>query len=182
MLRRDRQLRTQIYQVKDAALFAVGLWVAHFWRDHFPEEWLFWKFGAIDPFARFIWIYLVIIPGVPLILESMGFYQRPVFASRRETAWILLKACAMATVGVILVIYLSRQNTLARGVIVMFGAISFILVFLSEELMRAGYRSRFGQLQMKRRFVLVGAPEDTARMKMELRDKNVDNIEILADL
>ena len=68
MLRRDRQLRTQIYQVKDAALFAVGLWVAYFWRDHFPEEWLFWKFEAIDPFMRFAWIYIVIIP---LILKTL---------------------------------------------------------------------------------------------------------------
>jgi len=182
MLRRDRQLRTQIHQVKDAALFALALWVAHFWRDHFPTEWLFWKFEAIDPFAKFTWIYLIIIPGVPLILESMGFYQRSVFASRRETAWTLLKGCAMATVGVILVIYLSRQNSLARGVIVLFGAVSFILVYLSEELLRAGYGSRYGQLQMRRRFVLVGAPEDTARMKTELHGKNVDNIDILAVL
>ena len=135
MLRRDRQLRTQICQLKDAALFALGLWLAHLWRSHFPDNCLFLKFDPIDSFDAFIWLYLIIIPGAPLVLESQGFYQRPISATRRETAWLLFKGCFVAAVGVILFLFLFRYN-LARGVIVLFAAISFALVLVSEELMR----------------------------------------------
>ena len=180
MLRRDRQLRTQIYQLKDAALFALGLWLAHFVRYHAPAELLWWTFAPIDTFDNFIWLYLIIIPGVPLVLESQGFYQRPLFASRSETAWALLKGCLLATVSVILVMFLFRI-ALARGVIVLFGIISFVLVFLSEELLWRAYKSRFGELQLKKRVILVGAREDTARMREELRGKLYGDLQILAE-
>lgn len=181
MLRRDRQLRTQLYQLKDAALFALALWLAHFIRFNVPAEFLWWTFDPIDSFDRFVWLYLIIIPGVPLVLESQGFYQRPLFASRRETVWLLLKGCTLATVGVILVMFLFRES-LARGVIVLFGFISFVLVFLNEELLRLAYKSRFGELQLSKRVILVGAKEDTSRMRVELREKRHDDLEILAEV
>jgi exopolysaccharide biosynthesis polyprenyl glycosylphosphotransferase len=180
MLRRDRQLRTQIYQLKDAALFAMGLWLAHWLRFHTPEELLLWRFEPIATFDKFVWLYLIIIPGVPLVLESLGFYQRPIFASRRETAWQLFKGCVLATVGVILVMFLFKTE-LARGVIVLFGFVSFGLVFLTEELLRLAYKSRFGELQLKKRVILVGAREDTGRMREDLRHRELENMEVLAE-
>jgi len=180
MLRRDQQLRTQIYQLKDAALFALGLWLAHWLRFHAPDQLLWWKLDAISPFDKFVWLYLIIIPGVPLVLESLGFYRRPMFASRRETAWQLLKACVLAAMGVILVMFLFKIE-LARGVIVLFGFVSFGLVFLTEELLRLAYKSRFGELQLKKQVILVGATEDTRRMREDLRTRKHENLEVLAE-
>src|SRR6266542_261767 len=174
MLRRDRQLRTQIYQLKDAGLFALGLWLAHFVRYHAPAELLWWPFDPIDTFDKFVWLFLIIIPGVPLVLESQGFYQRPLFASRRETAWTLFKGCLLTTVSVVLVMFLFRRN-LARGVIGLFGTISFGLVFLSEELLRLAYKSRFGELQLKKRVILVGAKADILRLWEDLRANRHDD-------
>jgi exopolysaccharide biosynthesis polyprenyl glycosylphosphotransferase len=181
MLRRDRQLRTQIHQLKDAALFALALWLAHLIRYHLPSEFLGWRFEPIATFDRFVWLYLIIIPGVPLVLETQGFYQRPLFASRRETAWLLFKGCLVATIGVILVTFFFRESP-ARGVIVLFGFVSFTLVFANEELLRLAYRSRFGELQLTKRVILVGAKEDTLRMRADLRDRRHDDLEILAEL
>src|SRR5262245_18647090 len=164
MLRRDRQLRTQVFQLKDAALFALALWLAHLLRDYLTGDFLGRVFEPIEPFERFVWLYLIVIPGVPLVLESKGFYQRPLLGSRRETAWILFKSCVLVTVGVILVMFLFRY-TLARSVIILFGCISFVLVFLNEEILGMAYKSRFGELQLKKRVILVGAREDTARMR-----------------
>jgi len=183
MLRRDRQLRTQIYQLKDAALFALGLWLAHLIRHCAPSKLLLWTFAPIEPFDQFVWLYLIIIPGVPLVLEAQGFYQRALFASRRETAWMLFKSCAMATIGVILVMFLFRI-TLARSVIALFGVVSFALVMANEELLRLAYRTRFGQLQLKKRILLVGASADTARMREELkaRQQQHEDLEVLGEL
>ena len=181
MLRRDRQLRTQIHQLKDAALFALALWLSHLIRYNLPSEFLGWKFEPIAAFDSFVWLYLIIIPGVPLVLESQGFYQRPLFAPRRETAWLLFKGCLLATVGVILVTFLVRESP-ARGVVVLFGFVSCALVFLNEELLRFAYRSRFGELQLTKRVILVGAKEDTSKMRVDLRDKRHNDLEILAEI
>src|SRR6185436_14512386 len=117
MLRRDRQLLTQILQLKDAALFALGLWVAH----QFRAEWFlsYFEKGPIEPFAQFAWLYLLIIPGAPFILESQGYYQRPLLCSRWQTAWMLLKGCALITLGIVLLMFFFKL-TLARSVIVLF--------------------------------------------------------------
>ena len=181
MLRRDRQIRTQIGQLKDGLLFALGLWLAHVLRSHFPSEILFWKFEPIDPFDQFVWLFLIVFPGAPLVLESVRFYRRPLFGTRLETAWPLFKGCFIVAVGVILFLFLFRY-TLARGVIVLFAAISFLLVFISEELMRMFYRSRLGELQIKKRMLLLGSAEDRQRLRDEIKSKEIENIEIVGEV
>lgn len=182
MLQRDRQLRTQVYQLKDAALFALGLWLAHSLRAAVAPEFFGWSFDPIHGFEQFVWLYLIIIPGAPLILESQGFYQRPAFCSYRETAWLLFKGCVLVTVGVILVMYFFRLTDLARGVIVLFGFISFGLVFLTEEILKTAYRSRFGENQLKKRVILIGAVEDTRRMREEFFQRKQYDLDVLAEL
>lgn len=162
-------------------MFALALWLAHLVRKFFTGEFMGWVSEPIESFDKFVWLYLIIIPGVPLVLESQGFYQRPLLGSRRETSWLLLKSCVLATVGVILVMFLFKSYTLARGVIILFGVISFVLVFVSEEILRAAYRSRFGEAHLTKRVILVGAPEDTARMRADLEVRAKDNIEVLRE-
>jgi exopolysaccharide biosynthesis polyprenyl glycosylphosphotransferase len=180
MLRRDRQLRTQIYQFKDAALFVLALWLAHFirWQLSAAEV---WDRPVVQPFSEFAWLYLIIAPGAPLILELQGFYRRPLFCSRWLTAWVLLKSCVWVTFGVIGVLFLFQMN-LARLVIIFFGAISYLLVFLSEELLRWAYRSKFADWQFRKRVLLVGARKDTDRTRAELEAKVEEGLEIVGEL
>src|ERR1051325_7466659 len=53
MLRRDQQLRTQIQQLLDAALFAISLWLAHLWRESWAPYFLridfFYQFVTLGP-------------------------------------------------------------------------------------------------------------------------------------
>ena len=179
MLRRDQQLRTQIYQVKDAALVVLALWLAHVLRSHLSLDFLGGR--AAQPFAEFAWLYLIIVPGAPLVLELQGFYRRPLLCSRWATAWILLKSCTLVTLSIVGVLFLFQMN-LARGVIILFGAVSFVLVYLSEELLRLAYHSRFGQMQLQKRVLLVGTPADTARTRAELQAKGRDGLEIVGEL
>jgi exopolysaccharide biosynthesis polyprenyl glycosylphosphotransferase len=180
MLRRDRELRTQILRVKDAVLFASGLALAHFLRSLWHVDLLPGP-HPVESFGHFAWLYFVIIPGAPFVLESQGFYRRPLFCSRPLTAWILLKSCALVVLGVILVMFLLKIN-LARTVIVLFGLTSFALVWCSEEALRVSYRSRFDPLHFKKRVLLVGTREETARMRSELIVKTDESIEIIGEL
>jgi exopolysaccharide biosynthesis polyprenyl glycosylphosphotransferase len=179
MLRRDKQFLTQILQLKDAALFASALWVAH----QFRAEWFlpYFEKGEIESFTSFAWLYLVIIPISPFILELQGYYQRPLFCPRHVTAWMLLKACTLMTFVVIVSMFLFKL-TLARTVIMLFGPVSFALLFLSEELMRKIVRSRYAQTQLRKRVVLVGSPEDTLRLRKDLVTAGTDALDVVGEL
>lgn len=179
MLRRQQQIRAQVQQWVDAGLFALAFWLAHTaravavnYRPGMPE---------IQPFDQYLWLYLLIIPGALFLLKALGFYNRPLLFSRRETAWALSHAAVIAVLGVISALFLRKQE-LARSVIFLFGAFSFLLVMGKEELLRRWLLSKLGQEQMKRRLVLIGTPEDTAQIERDLDAKARGTVEVLARL
>ena len=180
MLRRDRQIRMQIHQLMDACLFAVGFWLAYELRSD-PNIMDLFSLGPVEQFDSFVWLYLILIPAAPMILEAQGFYSRPMLCSRKATFWPLFKGCLFIALGLIMVLFFFRM-TLARGVLVWFGCISFCLVWFKEELLRMAFKSKFGRAQYRRRFILVGTGKETARMRDELKARSQEGIEILAEL
>jgi exopolysaccharide biosynthesis polyprenyl glycosylphosphotransferase len=169
MLHRDRQIRLQVYQFIDGGLFALGLWLGWVIRYHWrglPIEGLN-QVDSISDFGHYFWLFLVVIPATPLILEWQGYYERTIFAPRRLVAWQLAKACALAAVFLVLTDFMLRLNG-ARGVYVLFGVCSFGLMVLKGELFRWAYQSELGQAQFKRRVVFVGAPEDTRQLQQSV--------------
>jgi FlaA1/EpsC-like NDP-sugar epimerase len=167
MLRRDRQLRIQVYQFIDGGLFALALYLG--WWIRFHWKGLPW-FGLdnvdkINGFgAEYFWLFLVVIPMTPVILDWQGYYERPIFSPRRLVFWQLGKACLIATVGLILIQFMLRREG-ARGVFVLFGLLGFGLMMVKEEILRWAYQTQFGQAQFKRRIILVGAEVDTQSLR-----------------
>lgn len=163
-------MRMQIHQLMDACLFAVSFWIAYELRfDPLVIEW----FNLPPPppeLASFYWIYLLLIPAAPLVLESQGFYERPINGSRRSMMWPLLKGCFLITVGLVLAFFFLREfaGQLARTMVVWFGVISFGLVSVKEEILRWVFQSELGQAQYRRRFILVGTGQtENAEGKMQ---------------
>lgn len=180
MLRRDRQMRMQIHQLMDACIFAVSFWVAYELRaSDTIQEWL--GVPAIAPFEEFFWHYLILIPVSPLVLEAQGFYDRPMIAPRRHTLIQLFKGCLFISVGLTLALYFSRLQ-IARFVPIGFGAIAFCLVYLKEELLRLAARSKLAKSQHRRRFLLLGTREETARMREEIRRRPESGVEIIREM
>ena len=182
MLRRHRQLRTQLHLLIDIVLFVIGFWLAHTLRDtlyHFFPT----KVDPIAPFSKFFWLYPVMILLTPAALLASGFYNRPMLASRRVVLWNLFKGASYITVALIAVMFFFRTATdLARGVIVLFGFLSFLLVWLKEELFRYGLSSKFGQAQIQRRFILMGRNEETKNFEATLKDNRFEGIAVLAHI
>ena len=170
-----------MHQLIDACVFVVSLWVAHLWRSH----WRISVLGGapeIGPFDQYLQLSVFIFFLAPLVLRANGFYNRPILSARRNTLWTLLKSCLVITVTVVLVIFLLRAHNLARSVVILFGFVGFVLVFAKEELVRWGVQSQLGQSQFKKRLILIGAPEDTARLRAELAGKPQDGTEIVMEL
>src|SRR5579885_3651287 len=117
MLRRHQQLRRQVHQWLDLALFVIAFWLAHLLRDvAFMGKFVGWVpllgtwlerklTDPISPFYNYMGLYLVILPLAPFVLRAQGFYNRPLFVSRRQTVWALFKACVLLSLAVIFAIF-----------------------------------------------------------------------------
>jgi exopolysaccharide biosynthesis polyprenyl glycosylphosphotransferase len=180
MLRRDRLIRMQVNELLDACLFAASFWVAYLVRSN-PRVIDLFRLDDVSPFDAYVWLYLILIPIAPFILEAQGFYNRPLFCSRLTTAWLLFKGCLFTTLGLILALFLFHSG-IARLVTVLFGGISFILLFAKEEALRRAFRSQLAREQYRRRFLLIGSPEETGRMREDLRSKSLEAMDVVAEL
>ena len=181
MLRRDRQMRAQVNQLVDAFFFAVSFWLMLVLRaDPQIIAWLNLKSMPPDAFENVGWLYFVLIPGAPFVLELQGFYNRPLLGPRRAILWPLFKGCVLITIGLVFAVYALHLNV-PRWVIVWFGCLSFALVYLKEEILCSVYKSKLVQAQYKRRFILVGASNEIARIRHELEKQADEGIEIMGE-
>jgi exopolysaccharide biosynthesis polyprenyl glycosylphosphotransferase len=182
MLQRDHHFRTQVQQVADVCLFAMAFGLSFALRGNQTFSRLFFGLDAVsgDTFYRIVWLYLVIFPFVPPILESQGFYNRRMTGSRPVMIWSLIRGCFIVTIGLVLFIYLLKL-VVPRGVVTLFGIISFGLVFLKEEIMRWVLNSRLAKSQYQRRIILAGIPSEMARLRQMLESRAPDTIAIAAE-
>jgi exopolysaccharide biosynthesis polyprenyl glycosylphosphotransferase len=180
MLRRSRQIQTQLQQLLDACLFAAAFALAYLIRANEAVAELL-RLGPPSPFEDYVWLFLIVIPAGPLLLGASGAYDRPLLAPRKTISWGLLKACAATTSGLILVVY-TFHLTLARPVLLIFGLTSFGLVYAKEEIMRLVYQNRFAISQFRRRFMLVGTRAELARIRQDLQTRPEVGLEIVAEL
>ena len=180
MFYRDRQIRRQTQQLLDAGLFALSFWLAYQLRANAVILDLF-NLEPIYPFDSYSWLYLILIPMAPLILEAQGFYRRPLSCPSRRTAWLLFKGCALMSLVLVLTLFLFR-TLMARWVVVWFGVLSFGVVFAKEALMQWARQSKLAQGQYRRRVILAGIGPETSRMWTELKAKSADEVEVLATL
>lgn len=180
MLSRARQIRVQLHQLLDACLFALAFALAYLLRtDSLVMDVL--GLNPPSPFGHYVWLYLVLIPAAPLLLEANGFYDRPLVGPRKGVIWPLAKGCFLTTIILIITVYFFRL-TLARSVIVWFGFISFGLVLLKEELLRLLYQSKLTKAQLKRQFILAGTTDGITRMRTHFQTRPLEEIEIVAEL
>jgi exopolysaccharide biosynthesis polyprenyl glycosylphosphotransferase len=181
MLKRDRQIRMQIHQLMDVCLVAVSFWLAFELRaDVFVTE-LFRLERVALPFQDYMWMYLLIIPAAPLVLEAQGFYTRPLIPSRRTTVWMLLKACVVLSLGLILVLFFAR-TVVPRWIVIWFGCISFGLILIKEELLRLAAKGRAAMEPYQRRFILAGTPAENSRVRRDLERNSQDEIRVVLEL
>lgn len=180
MLQRERKNRRQFHQLLDACLFALSFWLAYQIRSS-PEIIELFRLDPIKSFDEYAVLYIILIPVAPLVLETQGFYRRPLFASRRSTAWMLFKACVVMSLGLVLSLFVFRL-LIARWVVIFFGCIGFILVFAKEELFRWLARNSASREQYRRRFILVGSSDETSGLQTELAAKLEEEVDIPAQM
>src|SRR6266404_6340916 len=71
MLRRHRLIRMQIHQLMDASLFAASFWLAYVVRSD-PTVIDLLGLNPVNEFRNYVWLYLILIPAAPFVLEASG--------------------------------------------------------------------------------------------------------------
>jgi exopolysaccharide biosynthesis polyprenyl glycosylphosphotransferase len=170
----------QMHQLVDSCVFALSFWLACKVRENAVLMDTF-DLAPVSSFRSLAWLLLILIPAAPLVLEAQGFYARQSFCSRGATLWPLLKSCLIMSLGLVFMLYLFKV-LIPRGVLVWFGVISFLLMLAKEELLRFISTRKLTHGQNKRRFLLVGTGEETARMRAVLGSHAEEGVEIPAEL
>jgi exopolysaccharide biosynthesis polyprenyl glycosylphosphotransferase len=182
MLQRQRQIRAQVQKGFDALLFGLSLLLAYILRSNFKTAFsVFGGYPNIEELHYFTWLFPVVILIGPLLLELQGFYDRTLLTRRASTIWQLAKGCILAVVVLMSLLFVLKM-TLARAVILLFGPVSFLVLLLKDEAVRMWNQTKFGQSQFKRRFILAGTHQDSARLLQELEDGGSDSIEIVSNV
>src|SRR5437870_5789645 len=106
MLRRQRQIRTQLQRLIDSGLYALSFYFAYLLRAHisdfgsWPVQFLA-RLGSepeIEPFSTYVPLFLLVIPLSLFFLESNGIYQRALLPSRWRSIWQFLQATFLITI------------------------------------------------------------------------------------
>src|SRR5882724_878399 len=183
MLQRDRNFRTQVHQITDACVFATSFWLAFVLRSNETfSNWM--NLPVIIPITfDQVWAYcFALAPAAPLVLESQGFYSRPMLSSRAAMFWPLLKGCFILTIGLVLLLFMFKEsNSAPRIAIVFFGFIGFTLVWVKEELLRMVLLSRMAKAQYKQRIVIAGTPAEIVRLRKMVQAHAANSLEVAAE-
>ena len=162
-------------------MFTASFWLAYLLRGNEALSALL-GLEAIGPgaFNSVVWLYFALVPAAPLVLESQGFYNRPMLGSRTAMFWPLLKGCFILTIGLVLLLFMFREMV-PRVTMVYFGLIGFGFVWLKEELLRLAMHSRVAKAQYKRRVIIAGTLSEIARLRRLLQERAADSLEVAAE-
>ncbi len=158
MPNQQRDIYIELHQFLDALVITVVFWIAHTLRVqlavHFPDS-----FVTVASFNQYKWLYLIILPLYPFLLDVNGFYSRLFHTSTQQTLWILLKSASICALIVIVAMYFLGLTMLSRGFIVLFALFSVFALAAKDALFRAYLQSNSRRDASTRAVLLVGSVE-----------------------
>jgi exopolysaccharide biosynthesis polyprenyl glycosylphosphotransferase len=185
-----RDFIIQVNQISDAILITFVFWFAHAVREQlaylFPFKYEFLgypvEFGVIAPFRYYKWLYLVILPLYPLLLDINGFYSRTHGLGRRNMIWILAKSCVVCALSVMAAMYLFRLSALSRVVVVLFALFSVVALFAKDQIFQTYMRRRARKGKDTTEIILVGSHDRNAEFAGLLEEHPEWNLRVAARL
>ncbi len=190
MSNRRREFIIQVSQIVDGLLIAIVFWFAHALREQlafsfpFPHHILGYtiQYGMIAPFRYYKWLYLIVLPVFPFLLDVNGFYSRSHSQQLRNTAWILVKSSLVCTLAVMAAMYFFHLPMLSRGVVVIFSLFSIVALFVKNQFFQAFLRHRARNGKEVTEIILVGSEERNAEFARLLDEHPEWSLRVAAKL
>jgi exopolysaccharide biosynthesis polyprenyl glycosylphosphotransferase len=177
MLARKQELNTQLQQLIDAFLLAVSLYLAYVLRLYGTVPLGF--ANQPDPFQNYQWLFIVIMPFGPILLDLQGFYQSPL----NKTLWrsfvqILRGMIGLSIIVSACVIFL-RLPLLNRTVPLFFIGIATLALLGKERLAVLYIRRRARRGEMREPVLLAGTVEDINALERTFTSEQKTLLEIV---
>lgn len=163
MQRKRQELRLQAHQLIDALILIGSLYLAYQLHS-LVGTYLTWK--HLHPFGNYVWLYLVYLPAGPYLLEKNGFYSQSVMTSPWQMLWPATKSvgfCVLITIGILYVFH-DQLEQLSRAVLIIFGAVGTLLIFLRQVLWQFYSINFLARNERRRTVVLVGSQAENVEI------------------
>jgi len=163
MLARRQELNTQLQVLIDGFLLAVSLWVAWVLR-YYSTSWFALK-DTVDPFHNYHWLFIVIMPFGPILLDLQGFYQSPLNKKPGRSIVQILRAMIGLSIIVSGCVIFLRLPLINRSVPLLFILIGTIVLLLKERLIAAHLRGKAVRGVQREPVLLAGLPQDLSALE-----------------
>src|SRR5581483_3200927 len=177
MLARRQELNTQLQVLIDGFLLALSLWIAWLLR-YYSTSWFHLR-DTVDPFHNYHWLFIVIMPFGPILLDLQGFYLSPL--SKRPWRSLVQIVRAMVGLSIIVsacVIFL-RLPLANRTVPLLFFFIGTIVILTKERLIVAHLKRRAMRGGQREPVLLAGLPQDLAALEQSFTPEQRLLIEVV---
>ena len=122
MSKRQEIFFRQLVGACDMATLVVSYAVAYWIRDHFLRSW----YGALFPFAEYVWILWVIVSIWLFLLRGFGLYDSLSYESLGRILTALVKVQLLGGLILLSFMYLSRSEDVSRLLLQTFLGVSCI--------------------------------------------------------
>jgi len=162
MTSRRQEIQLQCNQLLDAVLLGLVFWAAFVLRQN--HLLVMDSMAEIPEFWNFLWIFAIVVPLGPFLLEMEGYYKYTL----EKTVWKSLQQMLRAAtwLGLLLgmgVIFL-RLEVPSRSVLILFGVFAAVVFLLKERIyiwLRAAQLRKGG---VGERVILAGEPKMLANI------------------
>ncbi|MBL9114661.1 MAG: sugar transferase [Verrucomicrobiaceae bacterium] len=178
MLGRRQEINLQLTELVDSALLAAALWLSYVFRAYFLQS-QFPDLELIPAFDEFLWVFAVVVPFTPIVLESRGFYNgilnKSLITSVKQMFSALL---VMATIIGAFVVFF-RWNVPSRSVTLIAIPMAGFVLLLREAWQRDRHRRRLLTGNGRQRVLLAGLPSDVDRLLGSMSPEQRAEIEVM---
>ncbi len=176
ILSRKQELYLQLNQVIDAVLLVFSLWSAHTFRLYLNQ---FYGIAEIEPFNVFLWLVVFIMSFGPLLLRLHGFYKFPLQKNALKSLGQITQALLWLGVLIAGCAILFRLDIHSRSVLILFAAISAVLLLIRERIALAYVRIRARSGQYREKVILVGSGEEIFQPSNRFSEEELAEIDIV---
>ncbi len=176
-----REMYITANQLLDALVITAMFWVAHALREQLafvmPD-----RFPRIDLFRSYAWLYLIIIPLYPFLLDINGYYSRSAHDTHAHTYWTLIKSGGICALIAIATMYFFGLTKLSRGVIILFAFFSINALYVKDLLFQFWLRSHSRRGTGLHPVLLVGPPDRNAEFAKLITEHPEWNLTVITTL
>ncbi len=179
MLQRHQEFYSKVLKIIDCGILMLAFWVAYLIRVYVIPQVSFIE-GGIQPFESYLW-FLVVLPTLGiLMLQREGIYHLHLpntfghFLIRtfRGIIWM------MAALFFLFFIFRIKQESLSRGLFVLYAPISVLLLGAREALLRMWLRQKVRIIAHREHVLLIGTAQECEYWHRLLRKTPGQQLEV----